>query len=239
MSADPSGLASADPTNPQSLNLYAYVLNNPLRFLDPTGLECTGTEVTGNSESYQASGELGATYNPTPACISFAAAAEANPCGSLATLGQDGKCYLPPVYYPDPHLNGLTTLMLAQPGNGLDGSKPRVPTNLAKPTPNTGVSVQAPASSPHGNGKYSDYLLCVAAHVGVYLNPEDYLNTSNIDALNKSRGRRSGVGLVPLFVTGVLAFRNNGGGVVATIGLGALEVAAATYVNGVCTASVY
>ena len=44
MSPDPSGLAFADPGNPQSFNLYAYVNNNPLSFVDPTGLskDCGG-----------------------------------------------------------------------------------------------------------------------------------------------------------------------------------------------------
>jgi hypothetical protein len=44
MSPDPSGLAFADPENPQSFNLYAYVNNNPLSFVDPTGLskDCGG-----------------------------------------------------------------------------------------------------------------------------------------------------------------------------------------------------
>jgi hypothetical protein len=40
LSPDPSALAFADPTNPQSFNLYSYVLNNPLTNIDPTGLDC-------------------------------------------------------------------------------------------------------------------------------------------------------------------------------------------------------
>jgi RHS repeat-associated protein len=37
ISPDPAGLSSVDPSNPQSLNRYAYTLNNPLRLVDPTG----------------------------------------------------------------------------------------------------------------------------------------------------------------------------------------------------------
>lgn len=40
MSPDPSQLYYADPTKPQSLNLYNYGLNNPLVNTDPTGLDC-------------------------------------------------------------------------------------------------------------------------------------------------------------------------------------------------------
>ncbi|MGB6199106.1 MAG: hypothetical protein WBF35_06100 [Candidatus Acidiferrales bacterium] len=40
MSPDPSGLSSADPTDPQQLNLYTYVRNNPLILTDPNGLDC-------------------------------------------------------------------------------------------------------------------------------------------------------------------------------------------------------
>jgi len=39
-SPDPAGLAVADPSNPQSLNRYAYLLNNPLALVDPLGLGC-------------------------------------------------------------------------------------------------------------------------------------------------------------------------------------------------------
>jgi RHS repeat-associated protein len=40
ISPDRAGLAAVDPNNPQSWNRYAYVLNNPLRYVDPLGLYC-------------------------------------------------------------------------------------------------------------------------------------------------------------------------------------------------------
>jgi RHS repeat-associated protein len=43
MSPDPSGLALSDLGNPQSLNLYSYVINNPAILVDPDGL-CYGQQ---------------------------------------------------------------------------------------------------------------------------------------------------------------------------------------------------
>jgi RHS repeat-associated protein len=37
-SPDPAGLATVNPSNPQSWNRYAYVFNNPLAYIDPFGL---------------------------------------------------------------------------------------------------------------------------------------------------------------------------------------------------------
>jgi RHS repeat-associated protein len=48
ISPDPSGLAAGDPTNPQTWNRYAYVLNNPLSNVDPLGLDCIYLNDAGN-----------------------------------------------------------------------------------------------------------------------------------------------------------------------------------------------
>lgn len=48
MSPDPSGLLAQHPENPQSWNLYAYALNNPLSNLDPNGLDCVYANDFGN-----------------------------------------------------------------------------------------------------------------------------------------------------------------------------------------------
>jgi RHS repeat-associated protein len=61
MHPDPAGLAAVDPSNPQSWNRYAYVLNNPLNAIDPFGLDClflnaTGDGVEENAPELDASG---------------------------------------------------------------------------------------------------------------------------------------------------------------------------------------
>jgi RHS repeat-associated protein len=46
---DPGGLAAVDLANPQSLNRYAYVMNNPTTLIDPLGLQSPGDNCSGKT----------------------------------------------------------------------------------------------------------------------------------------------------------------------------------------------
>jgi RHS repeat-associated protein len=76
MSADPAN-AGADPTNPQSWNMYSYVLNSPVVFIDPTGMDacragdeptCTVGALTdwGGPLFYDPDGQSGGQDPPPP-----------------------------------------------------------------------------------------------------------------------------------------------------------------------------
>jgi RHS repeat-associated protein len=52
ISPDPAGLAAVDPSNPQSWNRYAYVMNNPLGNVDPLGL-CPNVQIPGHCVEVQ------------------------------------------------------------------------------------------------------------------------------------------------------------------------------------------
>jgi RHS repeat-associated protein len=108
ISPDPAGMAAADPTNPQSWNRYSYVVNNPLKYVDPLGLryclndkgeivECQGG---GGRDEGSLSDE--APYpndnGPDPFLISIGPHGRGErvpPANNCTTPGSNG-CYGPP-----------------------------------------------------------------------------------------------------------------------------------------------
>lgn len=100
MSPDPSALVYADPTNPQSLNLYSYVLNNPLTNVDPTRLDCVqdngdGTVTTNTGDCANNENEAAANaehYIDCDGCTSGAAGANLDAAtGSLYLTDANGN----------------------------------------------------------------------------------------------------------------------------------------------------
>ncbi|HXH48683.1 MAG TPA: RHS repeat-associated core domain-containing protein [Terriglobia bacterium] len=66
MTPDPADMAAADPSNPQSWNRYAYVLNNPVTLTDPLGL--LGFGMVGQQDDFFAALFGGATPDWSWSC---------------------------------------------------------------------------------------------------------------------------------------------------------------------------
>ena len=99
MSPDPGWLLAADPTNPQSWDMYAYVLNNPLTNVDPTGMDCVtdngpGTVTTNAGDCANESEEAAnhEYYINCDGCTASATGASLDtPTGTLTLTGQGGN----------------------------------------------------------------------------------------------------------------------------------------------------
>ena len=91
VSPDPPGLASVDPTHPQSWNRYAYVTNNPLASVDPTGLDQSSDCVWYGDCSglFGPGGGGGANYGGGPDGCTLDGAPVS--CGSLTGVGGLGS----------------------------------------------------------------------------------------------------------------------------------------------------
>ncbi len=91
MSPDPAGLGAVDLSNPQSLNRYAYVMNNPVNATDPFGLWCDMSNSACTIARYQSTDTLsrgggGGDYS----CSVDGYAAD---CGMVQSLVSAGLAY--------------------------------------------------------------------------------------------------------------------------------------------------
>ncbi|MGA8863366.1 MAG: RHS repeat-associated core domain-containing protein, partial [Gallionella sp.] len=63
LSPDPAGLGAVDPTNPQTWNRYAYVMNNPLGLIDLIGEECYAGDGNGGCYNNGSGGGGGLAFS--------------------------------------------------------------------------------------------------------------------------------------------------------------------------------
>lgn len=84
---------SYNPTNPQTLNRYSYVVNNPLSYIDPLGLECIiylndGTTVdTGDCGGDPGDTDCNSDY---VSCVSGGSSGGDDPCDYMNCSNPDG-----------------------------------------------------------------------------------------------------------------------------------------------------
>ena len=121
LSPDPAGMAAADPSDPQSWNRYAYVMNNPLGLTDPSGLEPPGTHRCWSNDGFKVQWWTTVSCNESP---------HNSAAGNLAFLGgwadafqMEDVVYVPyGAYFQDGGCRGCRTGVILFIGGGSEGA---------------------------------------------------------------------------------------------------------------------
>lgn len=115
LSSDPAGWGAVDPAYPQSLDRYAYTVNNPMSATDPTGMACVYANASGvsvdNSEDVVQSSCLHSGGNYVPGSVDYT---------DLAPTGVDSAGNLSYVNSPP---GGATTASFSVDGNAYNGAE--------------------------------------------------------------------------------------------------------------------
>jgi RHS repeat-associated protein len=148
MSPDPYD-GSYDITNPQSLNRYSYVLNNPLRSVDPSGLDEVGDCPGEDCGSGNGGGGIGGDTCPVQACVTTPPPPpvdpDPNPPPPFDPTGCSGLCSTNPPQTPNPP---------TQPGGGAP-SNPTHPGKQSKSACNAQrVANAIPGATLTGNNTF-------------------------------------------------------------------------------------
>jgi hypothetical protein len=178
MSPDPYD-GSYDPSNPQSFNRYTYAMNNPVSYVDPSGLDACvykngdGTSTIINAEDGGVVACFGGTYITTTQQV-LAVGWNAN--GSLGIYGAGDGLYNP----NGTSYNASQTVTV----NGDDSSSYMGPTQFYSP------SVQIVMQAPSGSGSGD---------------PNNDPDAAKIKALANIINRNAGAMNSPCFVPGFYA----------------------------------
>ncbi len=137
MTPDPLG---GDVTNPQSLNRYAYALNNPTTFIDPLGLSCNNgsTDANGNFVISCTSSAAGAAPPPSAISIPLNACGEPEDFPTYVMYGDGAPCLN---YNPNPGVVITGPTGPAGPSGGGGGAAASTPSSMPPQT-------QAPPKKP-------------------------------------------------------------------------------------------